>query len=58
MINTIGYRESEKALQFGKIYSPKQALEVGLVDELAHKDKLLDRAEELMRVWCKIPSKG
>lgn len=56
MVNTIGLRQTENALQFGKIFTPKQALKVGLVDELIESDKLLERAEEHMKIWCKIPS--
>ena len=57
MLNTIGQRQSEISLQLGKIYNPKQALGIKLVDELAKSDELLIRAEEHMKMWCKIPCK-
>lgn len=56
MINTIGFRESEKALQIGKLYSPEEALAVNLVDEIVDQKDLLVKAEEQMVKWCKIPS--
>jgi 3,2-trans-enoyl-CoA isomerase len=56
MLNTIGHRETEKALQLGKLYSAEEALSVNLVDELADPDKLLQQAEEQMKKWLQIPS--
>lgn len=56
MINTIGYRETEKALQLGKLYTPEEALAVNLVDELADPKELISKAEEQMLKWCAIPS--
>jgi len=57
MLNTIGQRQSEISLQLGKIYNPKQALKIKLVDELVKSDELLVRAEEHMKMWCQIPCK-
>jgi 3,2-trans-enoyl-CoA isomerase len=56
MINTIGFRESEKALQLGKMYSPEEALAIGLVDEIVEPNNVFAKAEEEMQKWCKIPS--
>ncbi|RMZ93199.1 enoyl- delta isomerase mitochondrial [Brachionus plicatilis] len=56
MINTIGYRETEKALQLGKLYSSEEALAVNLVDELADSKDLITKAEEQMSKWCAIPT--
>jgi 3,2-trans-enoyl-CoA isomerase len=56
MLNTIGHRETEKALQLGKLYSGEEALSVNLVDELADPDRLLQQAEEQMKKWLQIPS--
>ena len=56
MINTIGERQSEKSLQIGKIYKPKEALKIHLIDELASSENLLHLAEEQMKNWIKIPS--
>lgn len=57
MINTIGYRETEKALQLGKLYSPEEALAINLVDEVVEPNNLIAKAEEQMIKWCSIPSK-
>ena len=56
MINTTGFRESEKALQLGKLYSPEEALAVNVIDEIVEQKDLLANAEEQMVKWCKIPS--
>ena len=57
MLNTIGQRECEKALKLGKMYSPKEALEIKLVDELTEPANLMEKAKQQMEVRCKIPSK-
>ena len=57
MINTIGFRETEKALQLGKMYSPEEALAIHLVDEIVEESALIVKAQEQMTQWCKIPSK-
>ncbi len=56
MINTIGERECEKSLQIGKIYKPKEALKVNLVDELAKSEDLIQVAEDQIKAWINIPS--
>lgn len=56
MINTIGHRKTELALVLGKLYSPQQALEVKLVDELCDPNSLLALAEKRALDWCKIPT--
>lgn len=55
LVNTVGHRESEKALQLGKLYSAEEALAVNLVDEIAEPKDVLLRAQEQMAIWCKIP---
>ena len=56
MVNTIGNRETEKALQLGSLYTAEEALRINLVDELAEPDKVLEQAEVQMQKWLKIPS--
>ncbi len=56
MINTIGYRETEKALQLGKLYSAEEALKINLVDEVAELNDVIPKAEEQMKTWLKIPT--
>lgn len=53
---TIGYRESEKALQLGSLYSAEQALKINLVDEICTPEELFPKAEQQMQRWLKIPS--
>lgn len=55
LVNTVGHRESEMALQLGKLYSAEEALAVKLVDELAEPQDVLPKAQEQMAKWCKIP---
>ena len=57
MANTVGHRETEMALQLGKLYSADEALAVKLVDELAEPQDVLARAQEQMAKWVKIPRK-
>jgi enoyl-CoA hydratase/carnithine racemase len=56
MINMIGQRKTELSLEFGKIYSPKEALSIKLVDEIVlNDDKLKERAIQCMEMWLSIP---
>ncbi|XP_033107965.1 enoyl-CoA delta isomerase 1, mitochondrial-like isoform X1 [Anneissia japonica] len=55
MKNTVGQRETEIALQLGKLYSPEEALEKGLVDILAADTEVVNVAKSHMVNWLKIP---
>jgi 3,2-trans-enoyl-CoA isomerase len=56
MVNTVGHRETEKALQLGLLYSVDEALKINLIDEIANDDKdLLACAEKQMLQWSRIP---
>ena len=57
MKNTIGARECEKALQLGVMFTPQQALDIKLVDQLVESKDLIEQAELQMIQWLKIPSK-
>ena len=57
MKNTIGVRECEKALQLGVMFTPQQALNIKLVDQLVESKDLIEQAESQMAQWLKIPSK-
>ncbi|MGE5213219.1 MAG: 3-hydroxyacyl-CoA dehydrogenase NAD-binding domain-containing protein [Nitrospirota bacterium] len=45
----IGTEKAAEVILKGKLYSAQEALKVGLVDEIAPRDQLLDRAREKLR---------
>jgi enoyl-CoA hydratase/carnithine racemase len=54
--DTIGRRQAELGLSLGLLYSPEQALDIGLVDELVPtKESVLTRAEQVALEWGRIP---
>ncbi|KAM6423788.1 enoyl-CoA delta isomerase 1, mitochondrial isoform 2-T2 [Liasis olivaceus] len=55
LLNTVGHRAAERSLQLGILYSPQEALKIGLVDELVPEDKIQARAAEVMAEWLAIP---
>jgi len=64
MVATIGHRRTELGLGLGTLYSPQEALQIGLVDELvaldgdekASKQQVANRAMEMAAEFAKIPS--
>ena len=57
MVKTCGYRESEKALQLGRLFKPDEALKIHLIDEIVEPNLLLEKAENEIVQWLRIPSK-
>ena len=55
MVNVIGFREAEKALQLGTLYTGAQALRVGLVDELVPAHSLKEACAKQAKIWASIP---
>ncbi|XP_035471901.2 enoyl-CoA delta isomerase 1, mitochondrial [Scophthalmus maximus] len=55
MVNTVGHRATEIALELGLLYSPSEALKVGLVDLLVPEDQVLTTATQTMTKWLAIP---
>lgn len=55
MTNTLGHRKTELALQLGELYSPEEALKIGLVDQLVPEDQILTTATQTMTKWLAIP---
>ncbi|KAM9843850.1 enoyl-CoA delta isomerase 1, mitochondrial [Aulostomus maculatus] len=55
MTNTVGHRTTEIALALGLLYSPSEALNIGLVDQLVAEDQLMTTAMETMTKWLTIP---
>jgi len=51
---TVGQREAERALALGHLYSPSEALKVGLIDEAVAGDKVLEVAEAQLKKWMAI----
>src|SRR5499427_3584617 len=45
----IGTEKAAEVILKGKLYSAQEALELGLIDEIAQRDQLLDRAREKLR---------
>lgn len=52
-IDTVGQRQAELALSLGTLYTPSEALNVGLVDEVVTSD-VLDVASEKAKEWIRI----
>ena len=58
MINTIGSRESERAIVLGRLYPSQEALRIGLVDELVPSaEHLNEAARKELKQWLSLPSK-
>ncbi|XP_063171062.1 enoyl-CoA delta isomerase 1, mitochondrial [Candoia aspera] len=55
LLNTVGHRAAERSLQLGLLYSPQEALKIGLVDELVPEEKILARAAEVLAQWLAVP---
>lgn len=51
----IGQRQTEKALQLGKMFSCDEALQLGLVDEVVAESEMLDAAQHQLAGWIKVP---
>ena len=54
-MDTVGRRQAELGLSLGLLYSPEQALEIGLVDEVVPKDNVRQKAQEAAVQWAQIP---
>ncbi|XP_029015300.1 enoyl-CoA delta isomerase 1, mitochondrial [Betta splendens] len=55
MVNTVGHRSAELSLELGLLYSPSEALKIGLVDQLVPEDQVLTTALQIMTKWLAIP---
>ncbi|KAM6957709.1 enoyl-CoA delta isomerase 1, mitochondrial [Aplochiton taeniatus] len=55
MVNTVGHRTTETALELGLLYNAPEALRIGLVDRLVPEDQVLVSAQETMAKWLAIP---
>ncbi|XP_060028539.1 enoyl-CoA delta isomerase 1, mitochondrial [Erinaceus europaeus] len=55
MINTIGHRATERALQLGLLFRPAEALQVGVVDQVVPEGQVQGAALSAMTQWLAIP---
>ncbi|MCP4135185.1 MAG: enoyl-CoA hydratase/isomerase family protein [bacterium] len=51
-------KKFREIMYFGERYSVDQALEIGLVDELAEEDQLIPRAKEIVSTWIDNPGRA
>ena len=58
MVNTIGMRNAELSLGLGVLYSPHEALNIGLVDKVTPADAVLHNALDEAAKWAKIPAQA
>ena len=55
MTHTVGFRQAEQGIVFGKLFSGAEALRIGLVDEIVPAEQLLQRAADEMKALLAIP---
>jgi 3,2-trans-enoyl-CoA isomerase len=55
MRNVIGHRESERALQLGTMFTPAEALKIGLVDNVVNETETVETARLELLKWLKVP---
>ena len=48
MVSTIGLRKAELSMQLGELFPPKEALEIGLVDEIVISDEQCESNNALL----------
>lgn len=55
MLNTVGFRQTEMALQLGTLFKTEEALNIGLIDKVVPQEEVLSAAQQEMQRWFKIP---
>jgi len=56
MLRTIGFRQGEMALSLGTLFTPEQALDVGLVDQLvSDEEDVIEMSKKTALSWTQIP---
>lgn len=58
MLNTVGYRQTEMALQLGTLFKTEEALNIGLIDKVVPQEEVLSAAQQEMQRWFKIPGRS
>ena len=57
MLRTVGFRRGEMALALGTLFTPEQALDMGMVDELApSEEEVMAQSVKRAVQWGKIPA--
>ena len=56
MIRTIGFRKAERALSIGTLFTPEEALSIGLVDEVVPTKDVMEKCLLEAMNWAMIPS--
>ncbi|XP_038054700.1 enoyl-CoA delta isomerase 1, mitochondrial-like [Patiria miniata] len=57
MVKTCGERQTEMAAGLGTLFTPEEALKIGLVDEVVPPCHLISKAREQLLKWLKNPGK-
>lgn len=55
MLRTIGFRQGELALSLGTLFTPEQALDIGLVDQLVPREEVMGASKAVALSWTQIP---
>ncbi|XP_029432146.1 enoyl-CoA delta isomerase 1, mitochondrial isoform X3 [Rhinatrema bivittatum] len=55
MLEVVGHRVAERSLQLGLLYSPTDALKIGLLDEIVAEDKVQSTASAVMAQCLALP---
>ena len=58
LVDTVGRRQAELSLSLGTLYSPEEALAIGLVDELVAKDDVQRQAQHEAVRWTTVISQA
>jgi 3,2-trans-enoyl-CoA isomerase len=58
LVDTVGRRNAELSLALGTLYSPEEALKIGLVDLVVPQDQVEAKASEAALQWAKIPAQA
>jgi 3,2-trans-enoyl-CoA isomerase len=56
MVDTVGRRNAEISLALGTLYSPEEALKIGLIDLVVPQDQVEAKASEAALQWAKVPA--
>lgn len=56
--SVVGQRQAEKHLSLGTLMSPKDALNIGLIDEVVASEDLMPTVAKEMKKWLAIPEVG